>query len=96
MNLQFDLTYYRFQAPILSCFVFLTQAQAQTANILAHYQPCSKMSNFNTTKISPDAAQWQPDGDTLLTIFFGTMGVLFAGIQVVLGWIGVRALQARH
>jgi len=53
------------------------------------------MFKFNTTRADPSVEQWQPDGDTLLTIFFGTIGILFAGIQVVLGWMGVRALQAR-
>ena len=52
------------------------------------------MFKFNTTKINPDT-EWQPDGDTLLTIIFGTIGILIAGIQAVFGWMGVRALQAR-
>lgn len=36
--------------------------------------------------------EWHADGDTVITIIFGTLAVVLAGIQVLLSW---QARQAR-
>ncbi|KAF2684119.1 hypothetical protein K458DRAFT_418431 [Lentithecium fluviatile CBS 122367] len=49
---------------------------------------------LNTTMPIPASDNsWQADGDTGIAILFGTMQLLFAGIQVIIGWQGVRALR---
>lgn len=44
----------------------------------------------------PDGIAWQADGDTALTIFFGTIGIILAVLQVLFSWRSARALQARN
>jgi len=52
------------------------------------------MSRFNATIFVPNGTQWQPDGDTILAVFFGTVGIILACLQALFGWWGYRALRA--
>lgn len=54
------------------------------------------LSNMNNTTTIANNTCWQPNGDTILAILFGTISLVFAGLQVIFSWQGVRALQARH
>lgn len=39
--------------------------------------------------------QWQPDGETFITVFFGTFALILGVVQMIFGWQSLAAMRGR-